>query len=155
MQLSQKMKHCVGYKINIHKKYLRRNPDAENPPSHSQNTRYLRGSLKLTPNFFGEPVRYLFKCRTISSMTLGLNRGGGLLLIMGNQREAPPERGTFSGFRYMKGQRFYQRKYTNVQGNLLFWSVERPKRTNKCRFYEAQVSGLWSISLGPEISKRQ
>lgn len=77
MQLSQKMKHCVGYKINIRKKYLRRNPDAENPPSHSQNTRYLRSSLKLTPNFFGEPVRYLFKCRAISSMTLGLNRGGG------------------------------------------------------------------------------
>ena len=52
MQLSQKMKHCVGYKINVHKRYMRRNPDAENPPSHSQDTRYLRGSLKLTPNFF-------------------------------------------------------------------------------------------------------
>lgn len=77
MQLSQKMKHCVGYKINVHKRYMRRNPDAENPPSHSQNTRYLRGSLKLTPNFFLEPVRYLFKCRTISNVTLGLNPGGG------------------------------------------------------------------------------
>ena len=33
---------------------MRRNPDAENPASHFQNTRYLRGSLKFTPNLNGK-----------------------------------------------------------------------------------------------------
>ena len=158
MQLSQKMKHCVGYKINVHKRYMRRNPDAENPPSHSQNTRYLRGSLKLTPNFFLRTSQIFVQVSNDFKRDLGIESrgwGGGGLPIMGNQREAPPERGTFSGIRYMKGQGFYQRKYTKVQGNLLFWSVERPKRTHRCRFYEAYVSGLWFISLGPEISERQ
>ena len=52
MQLSQKMKHYVGYKINIRKRYMRRIPDAKNPASHFQNTRYLRGSLNGKFHFF-------------------------------------------------------------------------------------------------------
>ena len=66
--LSQKMKHYVGYERNIRKRYIRRNPDAEIPASHFQNTRYLRTrQFEIYPQYewkiscFWEPVRYLFR----------------------------------------------------------------------------------------------
>ena len=45
--------------------------------------------------------------------------------------EAPPERGTFSGFRYMKGKGFHSLQYMEVKGNLSFGSVEGPKGSNR------------------------
>ena len=100
---------CVGYKINIHKRYVRRNPDAAKPASNFQSTRYLRGGLKFTYNFNGKfhfLENQLDICLEVSNdfkHDLGIESPWGELPIMGSQGEAPPERGTFSGFRYMKG----------------------------------------------------
>ena len=83
IELSQKMKHCVGFRINIHTGYMRRNPDAENPASHFQHTRYLRGSLKFTTNLNGKfhfLENQLDICLEVSNdfkHDLGIESGGG------------------------------------------------------------------------------
>lgn len=60
--------------------------------------------------------------------------GGGGLPIMGNQREAPPERGTFSGFRYMKGQGFTRGSIRKFRETCYFGLLKGPKELTDADF---------------------
>ena len=65
---------------------------------------------------------------------LGIESGGGGLPIMGNQREAPPERGTFSGFRYMKGQGFTRGSIRKFRETCYFGLLKGPKELTDADF---------------------
>ena len=62
----------------------------------------------------------------------GQGGGGGILSIMvyTGRLALRPKGVHLSGFRYMKGWRFYSLKYLKREGNRSFWSVKGPKRTN-------------------------
>ena len=53
---------------------------------------------------------------------------------MGNQREAPPERGTFSGFRYMKGQGFTRGSMRKFRETCYFGLLKGPKELTDADF---------------------
>ena len=68
-----------------------------------------------------------------SAAFAGHGRGGrGIFSIMvyTGRLALRPKGVHLSGFRYMKGWRFYSLKYLKREGNRSFWSVKGPKRTN-------------------------
>ena len=61
----------------------------------------------------------------------GGGEGGIFSIMVYTGRLALRPKGVhLSGFRYMKGWRFYSLKYLKGEGNRSFWSVKGPKRTN-------------------------
>ena len=52
--------------------------------------------------------------------------GGGGTPYNGLYEEAPPERGTFSGFKYEKGQGFHKLRYIKGWGNQSFRYLKGP-----------------------------
>ena len=60
----------------------------------------------------------------------GGGRGISSIMVYTGRRALRPKGVHLSGFRYMKGWRFYSLKYLKGEGNRSFWSVKGPKRTN-------------------------
>ena len=70
----------------------------------------------------------------------GRGEGGILSIMVYTGRLALRPKGVhLSGFRYMKGWRFYSLKYLKGEGNRSFWSVKGPKRTNGWIFWLYKV----------------